>query len=127
MFTNQQTPDTQQGQGMRLQDADLANIVLAELKRTAEEYTTAFLEAQNAQIRHVFQNLLMKTLNDQARLFDSMRSLNLYEAPTPAQPQEVQKAVQSKQQEWGKLQTLTQQLMNQRHVQAAHGGQQFFA
>lgn len=127
--TNQQT-HFQTNATFRFQDADLANFVLGELKRTAEEYTSAILEAQNPQLRHSLQTILIKTLNDQARLFDSMRSLNLYEAPTPAQPQEVQKAIQTKQQEWTKLQSLTQQALHNRQAQpqtqAAHGAQQFF-
>ena len=125
MFTNNQTHT---GATTRFQDEDLANFVLAELKRTSEEYTSAILEAQNPQIRHTLQTLLQKALTDQARLFDSMRSLNLYEAPAPAQPQELQKAIQSKQQSWSKLQNFAQQVIYQRQQQTQHsGGQQFFS
>ena len=121
MYTN-----TMNIQPLRLQEEDLANLVLAELKRTAEEYTTAILEAQNPHIRHALQNQLLKTLHDQARLFDAMRSLNMYEAPAPAQPQELQKVIQSKQQVWSKLQTSAQQLTTSRPPQMQQTGQQFF-
>jgi spore coat protein CotF len=124
MYNNQ---ITQSGTTVRLHEEDVANLVLAELKRTAEEYTTAILEAQNPQIRHILQTLLQKTLNDQARLFDTLRSLNWYEAPAAAQPQELQKAVQAKQQCWNKLQTFAQQTLFQRQQQMNQGAQQFFS
>jgi spore coat protein CotF len=121
----QQTQWTNQ---VRFHDEDLANFVLAELKRSAEEYTTALTEAQNPQIRQTLQTLLHKTLADQARLYDWMRANNLYEAPTPAQAQELHKAIQSKQQSWSKLQSFAQQT-HLAHTQTNTNsrGQQFFS
>ena len=110
---------------IRMADEDLANVILAELKRTAAEYTTALTEAQNPQLRHTLQTLLIKTLHDQARLFDWLRSMNLYEAPTPAPIQELQKSVQSKQQAWSKLQQHAQLAMNVR-TERTQGNQTSF-
>ncbi|MEW9702743.1 spore coat protein [Paenibacillus sp. SI8] len=93
---------------VHLQDEDLANFVLSELKRTAREYTTAALEAANPQIRTTFQSLVQKTLQDQAIVFQEIQKLGGYEIP-PAAQQQIQQELQKQTQTAAKLQTFVQQ------------------
>jgi spore coat protein CotF len=98
-----------QGQHVHLQDQDLANLVLSELKRIAREYTTAALEANNPQIRQVFQNLLGKTLQDQDVLYREIQRMSGYgEIPT-AQQQDVHKELQKQSQTANQLYSFVQQ------------------
>jgi spore coat protein CotF len=117
---NQQNPYQQQsfgtqpyqlGQGQQrqvyLEDLDLANFVLSELKRIAREYTTAALESANPQIRHAFQSLVQKTLQDQAAVFQEIQKLGGYEIQ-PAAQQQLQQELQKQSQSAAKLQSFVQ-------------------
>ncbi|MBD0384120.1 spore coat protein [Paenibacillus sedimenti] len=102
----------QQGYGAQpqvyLQEQDLANFVLSELKRTAREYTTATLEAANPQIRQAFQTLLQKTLQDQAAVFQEIQKLGGYDTQ-PAAQEQLQQELQKQNQSAAKLQSFVQQ------------------
>lgn len=98
-----------QHQHVPLQDGDLANVVLCELKRVAREYATACLEASNLDIRQLFEQLLHQTLRDQEHLYQIMGQLNLYGQPASAPQNELQKEVHNHQQQLGILQGFMQQ------------------
>lgn len=98
----------QQQQQVRLQEQDLANLVLSELKRSAGEYTTAVTEAVNPQIKQTFQTLLSKTLQCHATLFQEIQKLGYYEVQ-PADQQEIQQELQKQSQTAAQLQSFVQQ------------------
>ncbi|MCD1260773.1 spore coat protein [Paenibacillus athensensis] len=104
------TQQSQQGQGQQvyLQEQDLGNFILSELKRTAREYATATLEAANPQIRQLFQSLLQQTLNAQAQVFQELQKLNGYNDIQPAQQQQLQQEVQKQSQTAAQLQSFVQ-------------------
>ncbi|UJF33151.1 spore coat protein [Paenibacillus hexagrammi] len=108
------TQQNQQSQGNQvyLEDQDLANFVLSELKRAAREYTTAALESANPQIRQTFQSLLQKTLNDQATIFQEIQKLGGYDVQ-PANQQQLQQELQKHSQCATRLQSFVQQNMGQ--------------
>jgi len=107
-FGTQQTQQSQ-GQQVYLQEQDLANFILSELKRTAREYATATLEAANPQIRQLFQSLLQQTLNAQGQVFQELQKLNGYNDIQPAQQQQLQQEVQKQSQTAAQLQSFVQQ------------------
>ncbi|NQX70057.1 spore coat protein [Paenibacillus alba] len=106
-----QQQQQQSQQQVHLQEQDFANFVLSELKRSAREYTTAALEAANPQIRQTFQTLLLKTLQDQAAVFNELQKLGAYEVQ-PAQQQQIQQELQKQSQTAAQLQTFVQQNLN---------------
>ncbi|NDI36472.1 spore coat protein [Chengkuizengella sediminis] len=95
-------------QHVALPDKDMANLVLSELKRMAREYTTACLESANPMVHQNFNQLLQKTLADQAQLFQIMSQQGMYNV-TPAPMQEIQK----EQQKFNQCGYETQQFMQQ--------------
>ena len=99
----------QQHQHVPLQDADLSNTVLNELKRVAREYATACLEASNPDIRQLFEQLLHQTMRDQEHLYQTINQLNMYGQPSSADQNELLKEVQNHQQQLGNLQGFMQQ------------------
>lgn len=108
-YGSQQYQPSQGGQQqVYLQEQDLANFVLSELKRTAREYTTATLEAANPQIRQAFQTLLQKTLQDQVAVFQEIQKLGGYDTQ-PADQQQLQQEMQKQSQTAAKLQTFVGQ------------------
>ncbi|NEW08796.1 spore coat protein [Paenibacillus sp. SYP-B3998] len=119
-YGNQQHQQSQQQQ-VYLEEQDLANFVLSELKRTAREYTTAILEAANPQVRQTFQTLLQKTLQDQSAVFQEIQSLGGYEIQ-PAAQQQLQQELQKQSQSSVKLQSFVQQ--NLSRVNKGHSQQQ---
>ncbi|MBP1965858.1 spore coat protein [Paenibacillus aceris] len=105
----QQNPyQQQQQQQVHLQEQDLANLVLSELKRSAGEYTTAVTEAVNPQIKQTFQTLLSKTLQCHATLFQEIQKLGYYEVQ-PADQQQLQQELQKQSQTAAQLQSFVQQ------------------
>ncbi|MDU0205748.1 MULTISPECIES: spore coat protein [Paenibacillus] len=109
----QQNPYQQQQQHqVLLQEQDLANLVLSELKRSAGEYTTAVTEAVNPQIKQTFQTLLSKTLQCHATLFQEIQKLGYYEAQ-PAEQQEIQQELQKQSQTAAQLQSFVHQNLSQ--------------
>lgn len=100
------------GQQVYLQEQDLANFILSELKRIAREYATAAMEAANPQIRQTFQSLLQKTLQDQADVFQEIQKLSGYGEILQAQQQDLQQELQKQSQTAAKLQSFVQQNLN---------------
>jgi spore coat protein CotF len=104
----QQQQQQQQQHQVLLQEQDLANLVLSELKRSAGEYTTAITEAVNPQIKQAFQTLLLKTLQCHATLFQEIQKLGYYEVQ-PAEQQQIQQELQKQSQTAAQLQSFVQQ------------------
>jgi|GEM_PF-2704955 len=74
-----------------LPEKDNLYTILADLKRTAREYTTAATESKNPQIRRLFTELLDSTLTLQGRLYEQMQLHNMYNASSSALRQELDK------------------------------------
>ncbi|MGG1519860.1 spore coat protein [Paenibacillus oryzisoli] len=104
---SQQTDESQ----LHFQEEDYADFVLNELKRSAREYATAALEAANPQIRQTFQNLLQRTLEDQATVFQEIQKLGGYQIQQASQEQ-ILEELQKQSQKASKLQTFIQQQMS---------------
>ncbi|UQZ84319.1 Coat F domain protein [Paenibacillus konkukensis] len=100
-----------------LQEQDWGNLVLAELKRAAREYTTAALEATHPAIRQTFQSLAQRTMQDQAELFTVLSQMHGYGSVKMAQQQEIQQDLQQQIQKVEQLQSLVQ-----RSIQQANAG-----
>ncbi|AHV96545.1 spore coat protein [Paenibacillus sabinae] len=101
-----------------MQEEDLLNIILADLKRTVREYATAATESNCQTVRRAFNDLTMNTLRIQGELYMQMSQLNMYQAPSKALRQELDKQIQSAQQ--------TQQKSRQ-FIQQKMGGQGMYA
>ncbi|MEK3713749.1 spore coat protein [Paenibacillus sp. FSL H8-0122] len=85
-------------------DEDLLYTILADLKRTVREYTTAATESNCPAVRRVFNDLTMDTLRIQGELYMKMSQMNMYTVPGKALRQDVDKQIQSAQQTQQKLQ-----------------------
>ncbi|WP_379968129.1 spore coat protein [Ectobacillus sp. sgz5001026] len=92
-----------------LKDEDLLYTILADLKRTSNEYATAVTEANCTEVRQQFQGLLQDTLNLQGQLYTFMSQQGMYSASSPAIASEITKQIQSSSQ----TQTETNQLIHQ--------------
>ncbi|BCG58363.1 spore coat protein [Paenibacillus sp. URB8-2] len=92
-----------------MQDEDLLNTILADLKRTVREYTTAATESNCPSVRRTFNDLTMNTLRIQGDLYTQMSQLNMYQAPSKALRQELDKQIQSAHQTQQKCQQFVQQ------------------
>jgi spore coat protein CotF len=90
-------------------DEDLLNTVLADLKRTVREYTTAATESNCPAVRRVFNDLTMDTLRLQGELYNQMSQMNMYTPPGKALRQDVDKQIQCAQQTQTKCQQFVQQ------------------
>ncbi|WP_151735313.1 spore coat protein ['Paenibacillus yunnanensis' Narsing Rao et al. 2020] len=90
-------------------DEDLLNTVLADLKRTVREYTTAATESNCPSVRRTFTDLTMDTLRLQGELYNQMSQLNMYTAPGKALRQDIDKQLQTAQQTQTKCQQFVQQ------------------
>ncbi|ASA20010.1 spore coat protein [Paenibacillus donghaensis] len=90
-------------------DEDLLNTVLADLKRTVREYTTAATESNCPKVRQAFNDLTMDTLRLQGDLYTNMSQMNMYPAPSQALRQDVDKQIQTAQQTQQKCQQFVQQ------------------
>ncbi|WP_379133166.1 spore coat protein [Paenibacillus sp. sgz500958] len=90
-------------------DEDLLNTILADLKRTVREYTTAATESNCPTVRRAFNDLTMDTLRLQGELYTHMSQMNMYTAPCKALRQDVDKQIQSAQQTQQKCQQFVQQ------------------
>jgi len=78
-----------------LTEEDLANTVLADLKRVVREYTTAATESTCPAIRQMFTDLMNKTLTMQGQLFTAMKNCNMYETSSGVAKKEINKQIQS--------------------------------
>lgn len=92
-----------------MQDKDLLNIILADLKRTVREYTTAATESSCPTVRRMFNDLTMDTLRLQGDLYNRMQEMNMYSAPAKALRPELDKQISSTQQAQSKLRQFIQQ------------------
>jgi spore coat protein CotF len=77
-----------------LPEEDLLNTILADLKRTVREYTTATTEAACPEVRQMFNQLTDDTLKLQGQLFQVMSQNNMYTMPSKAPRTAVDKEVQ---------------------------------
>ncbi|WP_055110282.1 spore coat protein [Paenibacillus ihumii] len=96
-----------------LPEEDLLNFILADLKRTVREYTTATTESSCPSVRQMFTQLTDSTLQLQGQLYQLMSSQNMYSAPSKASRTEIDKKLQEAQQTQQKLQQFTQQRTSQ--------------
>jgi len=90
-------------------DEDLLNTILADLKRTVREYTTAATESNCPSVRQAFNELTMDTLRLQGDLYSQMGQLNMYTAPAKALRYDLDKQLQTAQQTQQKSQQFVQQ------------------
>lgn len=90
-------------------DEDLLNTILADLKRTVREYTTAATESNCQVVRRTFNDLTMDTLRIQGDLYTQMSQMNMYTPPGKALRQDLDKQLQTAQQTRQKLQQFVQQ------------------
>lgn len=102
-----------------LKQNDLLKIILADLRRTVREYTTATTESSCPAVRQMFSDLTVDTLRLQGKLYNMMSQQQIYTAPSKAPQQAVgkalQEAVQADQQIHGLLQ---QQSANSTYIPA---------
>ncbi|WP_233147064.1 spore coat protein [Paenibacillus selenitireducens] len=108
---NSQQQNNQQGTFMP--DGDMMYTILADLKRTVGEYTTATTEAACPAVRSMFTNLLNHSLQIQGDLYNYMQQNNMYDKPSPALKQAIDKEMQLMQQ----TQQQTQQFVSQKQAQ----------
>ncbi|MDT3425047.1 spore coat protein CotF [Paenibacillus forsythiae] len=101
-----------------MQDEDLLNIILADLKRTVREYTTAATESACPSVRRTFNDLTGDTLRLQGELFTQMSQLNMYKTPSKALRQELDKQIQNAHQTQQKSQQFIQQKLGGQGVYA---------
>ncbi|MDQ0191935.1 spore coat protein [Paenibacillus wynnii] len=90
-------------------DEDLLNTILADLKRTVKEYTTAATESNCPSVRQAFNELTMDTLRLQGDLYTQMGQMNMYSAPAKALRYDIDKQLQSAHQTQQKNQQFVQQ------------------
>lgn len=95
-----------------LPQEDLLNTILADLKRTVREYTTATTEAACPTVRQMFNQLTDDTLKLQGQLFQVMSQNNMYTMPAKAPRTEVDKEVQCAQNTIQKVGQFVQQRSN---------------
>ncbi|MBB3129328.1 spore coat protein CotF [Paenibacillus rhizosphaerae] len=77
-----------------MQDEDLLYTILADLKRTVREYTTATTESSCPTVRQMFTQLTNDTLRMQGDLYNLMKQLNMYSTSSKALRQDVDKSIQ---------------------------------
>ncbi|WP_019912332.1 spore coat protein [Paenibacillus sp. HW567] len=92
-----------------MEDEDLLNTILADLKRTVGEYTTATTESNCPAVRRVFTDLTMDTLRLQGELYTKMSQMNMYTVPGKALRQDLDKEIQCGEQTRQKCQQFVQQ------------------
>lgn len=99
---------------VNLAEQDILNTILADLRRTAREYTTATTESSCQTVRQMFNQLTDGTLRLQGELYQLMKQNGSYESPFQAPRQEVDKLYQHA--------TDTQQKIQQyAHMTSGHG------
>ncbi|QOR66450.1 spore coat protein [Cytobacillus suaedae] len=81
-----------------LQEKDIVYSYLADLKRSAREYTTACTESNCPEVRQVFQQLLQDTLNLQNQTYQLMSQQGWYNTSSSAANSEINKQIQTYQQ-----------------------------
>lgn len=94
---------------VNLPEQDILNTILADLRRTAREYTTATTESACPTVRQMFTQLTDSTLRLQGELYQLMQQNSSYQAPPHAPRQEVDKLYQHATQTQEKSQQFAQQ------------------
>lgn len=84
-------------------DRQLLLLVMAELKRAAQEYAAAALEAHHPEVRRFFQGLVERTCQHHDALLRSMIELGVIARPQPARQEDVRQCIFQRQQEGNEL------------------------
>ncbi|KAF6582293.1 spore coat protein [Paenibacillus polymyxa] len=100
-------------------EEDLLYSILADMKRTVREYTTATTESNCPSVRQMFTDLTNDTLRMQGDLYHLMSQNNMYAAPTKALRIDLDKQIQ----EARKTQQECQQFIQQKSSSARAYGQ----
>ncbi|WP_433945828.1 spore coat protein [Paenibacillus sp. SN-8-1] len=79
---------------VNLAEQDILNTILADLRRTAREYTTATTESSCPSVRQMFNQLTDGTLRLQGELYNLMQQNGSYQSPAKAPREEVDKLYQ---------------------------------
>ncbi|WP_042346168.1 spore coat protein [Bacillus massiliigorillae] len=98
---NQQTPI--------LADEDLLYTILADLKRSCREYTTATTESNCPSVRQHFLSLTQSSLDLQGKLYNFMSQQGMYSTSSPTLENDITKQIT----EYGQTQIQTNQLIQQ--------------
>ncbi|RCX17432.1 coat F domain-containing protein [Fontibacillus phaseoli] len=93
----------------QLPENDLLKIILADLRRTVREYTTATTESSCPSIRRTFAELTDSTLRLQGDLYMLLEQNKVYSAPASASRQEIDKKIQEAEQSHQKVHQFVQQ------------------
>jgi len=102
----------QQQSGGVMQDKDMLFTILADLKRTVGEYTTATTEASCPVVRQMFMDLQNHSLRMQGDLYKFMEQNNMYTKPQPALKQLIDKQIQQVQQKHQQTDQFVQQQLH---------------
>ncbi|MGM9926089.1 MAG: spore coat protein [Bacillus sp. (in: firmicutes)] len=92
-----------------LQDEDLLYTILADMKRTSREYTTATTESSCPSVRQHFESLTQSTLHLQGQLYNFMSQHGMYSTSSPTLESDITKQIT----EYTQTQTKTNQLVQQ--------------
>ncbi|GIP43144.1 hypothetical protein J45TS6_16030 [Paenibacillus sp. J45TS6] len=103
--------------GSFMPDADLAYTILADLKRTVREYTTATTESNCPTVRQMFTDLTNSTLKLQGELYTVMQQSNMYPAPGKALQSDIDKQIQTANQ----TKQECEQFVQQKNINAVPG------
>ncbi|MDO7907397.1 spore coat protein [Paenibacillus sp. JX-17] len=107
---------TTTGNGSFMPEEDLLYTILADLKRTVREYTTATTESSCPAVRKLFTDLTGDTLRLQGELYQLMQQNGQYSTASKALRQELDKQLQSAQQTQQKVRSFVQQKSQQMPV-----------
>ncbi len=99
-------PQTSAGQ---LPQDDLLKIILADLRRTVREYTTATTESSCPSIRRMFAELTDSTLRLQGDLYTLLERHQVYSAPAGATRQEIDQKIKEAEKTHQKVHQFVQQ------------------
>jgi len=113
----QQQQGQQQSQLTPMPEKDMLYTILADLKRTSQEYTIATMESNCPNVHQLFTDLLNSSLNLQNQLFTFMKQQNMYTTSSKVLQQEINKQIQQNQQCAQQSQQFIQQKMNQQNQQ----------
>lgn len=99
---------------------DLLKILLADLRRTSREYTTATTESSCPMIRSLFSELTDSTLKLQGELYKLMEQHQIYTVPAGAPRKDLDKNLQEAQQLRGQAKQFAAQHQSNQGMIAAH-------
>ncbi|PKG21506.1 spore coat protein [Niallia nealsonii] len=90
-------------------EQDIVYSFLADLKRSAREYTTAVTESNCPEVRQVFEQLLQSTLKMQDQTYQLMSQQGWYNTSSPVLSAEINKQINT----YTQTQTQTNQILQQ--------------